>query len=403
MSGATAQCRIELRVCDATSALAGLASKWNELVDASVYPNVFLRWEWISTWWRWFGANRRLHIVTASDGDALVGVLPLYESAAGLPYVARTRKLSFIGAGGPTCPEYLGPIVHRDHLDAVTREFAEHLRSRRYRWDVIDFLDVPPDDPGTNALIRLLVETCATLSEPGQVCPYIELPRSYDALMGRLSGHTRRRRKWQVRRAARECAAEMSVLESAEAFAGAFAVMAALSASSRARLGQPSPFDGSDWAGFHREVIREFSRSGIVKVHFLSFHGRPVAFIYGFLYHGKFCSFQTGFDGSEGKFSPGDVLHQMSFDHLIAEGVSEFDFLRGAESYKTVFANGSRWTQSTWVYRQRGVHYFGRWLRLRVAKPLRRWAKQRMANVTAPRRPPQARHASQEDEKRETW
>ena len=76
---------------------------------------MFRRWEWLSVWWKWFGKNRELHLLSLTRGRELVGILPLY--------VSRTRfggrKLSWIGVGGPTCPEYLGPIIHRDYGEAA--------------------------------------------------------------------------------------------------------------------------------------------------------------------------------------------------------------------------------------------------------------------------------------------
>ena len=72
-------------------------------MDASTYPNVFRRWEWISTWWKWFGKGRELYVLTLTRGSGLVGVAPLC--------LARTRlggrKLAWIGAGGPTYPNTL--------------------------------------------------------------------------------------------------------------------------------------------------------------------------------------------------------------------------------------------------------------------------------------------------------
>lgn len=116
---------------------------------------------------------------------------------------------------------------------------------------------------------------------------------------------------------------------------------------------------------------------GIAKIYILSFHGSPVGFLYGFLCHDKYYAFQTGFDSAFQRYSPGDVLYQMVFQHLISQGAIEFDYLRGEESYKKFFANAERRTETTFVYRRRGILYLNGWLQSRVMRRLRHWVKRK--------------------------
>ncbi len=55
--------RIHVEVFSDMSRLAERADDWNELVASSVHPNVFLTWEWVSQWWRSFGADKQAHII----------------------------------------------------------------------------------------------------------------------------------------------------------------------------------------------------------------------------------------------------------------------------------------------------------------------------------------------------
>jgi CelD/BcsL family acetyltransferase involved in cellulose biosynthesis len=363
---------LDITVCDDLSAVPP-PDAWNGLVDNSTYPNVFRRWEWISTWWKWFGEGRELSVAVIRDGEDLVGIAPWYLTRKSNPLSG--RELRFIGSGGPTYPEYLGPIIHRDYSKPAIAQLSRYLRSFSRSWDAIEFPDIPPDDFGTNELIGALREAYPALHRPGDVCLYVELPETYEMLLGRLSSHSRQRKKRQLRRAREECKLEMDVLDDIEPIDEYFSTLIDLSTSSRARMDQPSPFSNDRYYGFHREVIDKLCRDSITRVYSIKFHGHPVAFLYGYLFKGKFYAFQTGFNNSEARFSPGDVLYQMIFIDLIERKALEFDFLRGDEGYKCWFGNKCRATKTVWVYRRCGSLYLNRWLWLNVIKPFRSRAK----------------------------
>ena len=142
---------VTLRVCSSLRSIPNLQSAWNDLLAASVYPSVFRRWEWLDAWWKWFGGGRKLHIMLVYAGPTLVGALPCYQATRPRFRPLRAPVLKLLGAGGPTCPEYLGPIIHRDYFDPVLQQILAQLRSTTSDWQSIEFADVPPDDTATCA------------------------------------------------------------------------------------------------------------------------------------------------------------------------------------------------------------------------------------------------------------
>jgi CelD/BcsL family acetyltransferase involved in cellulose biosynthesis len=365
-------------VYDALTAVPGQQEAWNSLVDVSAYPNVFLRWEWITSWWKWFGEGRQLYLIVVLDASEIVGIVPLYLATASCGYAFRGRKLAFIGAGGPTCPEYLGPISHRDYVDAVILKVAHYLRSSESKWDVIEFLDVAPDDVGTNALILALGKHNPTVCNAGEVCRYFLLPDDYESLLKRLSHHGREKVGRPVRKAMRMFDVELKTIDGVDALSDVIPTLTRLSCSSRARWGETSPFASKKYAGFHQEVIGKLLPSGIARVYLLTFDGVTVAFRYAFVYHRKYYSFQTGFDSQMEKYRPGSVSLQLVLKQLIEQGVIEFDHLRGEHSYKKRFADKQRRTKTTFVYRRPGILYLNGWLQSRVVRRLRHWVKRRL-------------------------
>lgn len=362
---------LTVQICDDLSQLPFARSAWNKLLDASAYPCVFRRHEWLSIWWKWFGAGRKLHVIQVFSGPNLVGVLPLYQASGGGQFSLRPRKLTLIGAGGPTCPEYLGPIVHRDHTEAIVRELSASLISSP-AWDGIEFPDIPPDDAATLALAEALAKERPMLRLPGMACPYLDLPDSYESFLERLGRHGHKRECQRVRKAVKTFRVELELIDNVNRFHDVFPQIVELNRSSRALHGDLGPFDNTRYAGFHREVIESLLPCGVSQIYLLRFDGKPVAFQYGYLDREKYYDFQNGFDSRLKTYSPGAVLLQLIIQHLIAGGVKEFDFLRGDESYKDLYATCRRCTVNFHVFRRKSAMLASRLLRHGLVPRLRR-------------------------------
>ena len=63
----------------------------------------------------------------------------------------------------------------------------------------------------------------------------------------------------------------------------------------------------------------------------------PIGVIYGFTYADRFYFYQSGISMNIGNDlrSPGIALNLLLMKQLAAEGVSEYDFMRGSSAYKT--------------------------------------------------------------------
>ena len=69
---------------------------------------------------------------------------------------------------------------------------------------------------------------------------------------------------------------------------------------------------------------------------FLKLNGRRVAVNYGFRFRETLSTYLNGMIelGDMAKFSPGKVLHELTMQEGIKEGMQVYDFMRGRERYK---------------------------------------------------------------------
>ena len=98
-----------------------LENEWKALSQNSNSGNVFLTWEWISTWWECFSTGRQLFILTArriNDGK-LLGLAPLNVQRLIYKNIIHYRELSFME----------NQLAAPDHLDIISGAGSEEEKS----------------------------------------------------------------------------------------------------------------------------------------------------------------------------------------------------------------------------------------------------------------------------------
>jgi len=104
--------------------------------------------------------------------------------------------------------------------------------------------------------------------------------------------------------------------------------------------GVRSNFRGEHLARFHADVASLADAEGRLRIRFLRYGGRPIAFWYCFAVHGRVYAYQQGFDPEWGDHKVATVLLYDVIEEACREGMLELDLLRGSSQFK------SRWTDT---------------------------------------------------------
>jgi hypothetical protein len=87
-----------------------IATEWNALLAESITNAPFLRYEYMQQWWKTRGGGEWQHaslaLMTAREGDRLVGIAPLFHA---------------VNRAGETALLLLGSIEISDQLDLIVR------------------------------------------------------------------------------------------------------------------------------------------------------------------------------------------------------------------------------------------------------------------------------------------
>ena len=318
-------------------------AEWRDLNQRARAGTMFLGPEWLLPWWKHFGGGRELASICVREGGRLVGLMPLFMESARLGGV-RVRRIAFLGDGETGC-DYLDVLAEPGREREVLRHCVAKLME--LPWDVCDLDGLARESPTALQLAEHFPAGRATGSvvRDGRVrfvCPYIPLGGTYEQYLEGLGrrDNLRRREKWIERQPGVAVTCARAPHEAAAATERFFELH-------RARWSAEGGSDGLGDArneAFHREAARLLAEAGSLRMYTLFAARRPVASVYGVVHARKFNYYQSGYDPNWSSRSVGLVLLARTVQDAFAEGLQEFDFLHGNESYKRDWARGERWT-----------------------------------------------------------
>lgn len=325
--------RFMTRVIDDEDGWDAIRADWDDLHASVPDASVFLHFVWLRSWWHDYGAEYGpggLRILTIWRDGILTGALPLYVN--GRSGRLHARWLRFISTGEAeaeeTCPDYLG-LLCRPGAEVECAALAWR-DIERLEWDRLELLDVP----ATAAFLHSeSVPRRARRVDRG-ACPIADLMGGFDAYLARLSANSRQ----QARRLLREANLAGARFELATVDNGpaAFDDLIRLHQERWTADQKPGAFASRRFTCFHRRLVREWMPGGHVVLARLLLDAAPIAVLYGFVTGSSFAFYQSGvkLDADGPLRSPGNLAHLLLMKALADRGVTAYDFLRGAASYK---------------------------------------------------------------------
>ena len=281
-------------------------------------------------------------VVRVEDGTSgLVGVLPVSISRRA------SGPLSVHQLEWPledlACPDHLDvPILSAAAAKAVVRALLG------LRWDALRLESLAQDLPGARHLASALAEAeCRVEWQEGEVCPYIDLPKTWELYLASLSP-TRRQTIRRKERALFRDHAVTVVDYAADRLEDGWSHLLRLH-----QLYRPhdSAF-GPNEAKLQKVFAAALASQGRVWLTTLNVDGAPVAAWYGFAAGKTMCFYQSGRDPDWEHASVGQVLMGIMIRRAIEQGYHAFDFLRGDEPYKTTWTTTKRHDQVLVAYRR---------------------------------------------------
>jgi hypothetical protein len=280
---------------------------WTALAERS--RNVFSTWEFADVWWRHFGGSRTPHVV---EGDGFL--LPLYL------WRARPRVLRLIGHGPA---DELGPVCAPDDRGRAAAELRRVLGAA----GGVLLAERFAGDADWSVLGGRLVSR-----ESSRVLRFET--RDWDAYLATRSGSFRS----GLRRSERSLHRDHDVVvRETDAAQLEDDLRTLLRLHAERWGGGTTSFDEHE--AFHLDFSRVAFERGWLRLWILEVDGEPAAAWHGYRYANVESYYQAGRARKFDELRVGAVLLAHTIRAAQADGIDEYRFLRGDESFKARFTD----------------------------------------------------------------
>jgi hypothetical protein len=322
-----------------------LRREWNKVLAKSKDNNIFLTWEYLSTFWKHFGKNAKLRILCIKDRDEIIAFAPLRQSRYGFAkLLLGYNVIEPLGYRGlmPEGGDYTGLLLGEEEAECF-KLFLNYLREQN-DWDFIYMYDVLGTSAIPNMLEKMSKSTLKFEIKKGVMCPYITLPTTLDAFLEELDSKLRKNLRRCAKNLEKDCGKiELKRYDDFGSVREAMEIFFKLHQKRWKSKNKPGVFSEQIIRDFYINIAKGFDSNGWLALYFLTIKGEPIAAHYCFEYAEKLYFALSGFDLNYYRYSIGNLLTLKVIEKCIMKKLKEFDFMKGDEPYK------SKWTKE---YRQ---------------------------------------------------
>lgn len=316
---------------------------WDPLVEQMATRSPFVRWDWMSLWWEECRQEARLVIGVLRDAEGIPqAIAPLMLASEPDAMRKHLVTLTFLAGFGDAHGERLDLIVPAGREDELTPQLCRVFKMLQPECDNVrlnHLLEESPNRPHLLAALKDSFSAAGVLNR--QITRYINLPASWEDY------EVRHGPKWRnaMRRHRRAFTAEhagiatqegerMTIDEKMKEFRALHAMQWA--------EGISSFITDASWR-FHQRLAARWLPQQRAWMPLLEADGKVVAALYGFVEREQFFQYQSGWERSLAKLSPGKMVIRLAVDCCIQRGLKVYDMLPGDYEYKRQWCDGSRW------------------------------------------------------------
>jgi len=309
-----------------------LETEWNDLLARSNVQNIFLTWEWISTWYQHLHNTQKLWLITVRnlDTNQLMAIAPLMIQQRKIASFISLSELCFLASNAGS--DHLDFIVDQQYIIDLSKELESFIHSQKKPWDLIH-LEGSRNNAIAHRVFNSIEKNGNTYSTP---CPYLNLPDSWTDYLKTLG----KKRRYKINSYRRKLEAnfpekvQYQQVNTAEELNSCITELFSLHQQAQQAQGRKGIFSDPMRQNFHRQLCHTFLNNNWLRLYFLRVDGQAIAMLYSFFYQNRVSFYTTGFDLKWSAYSPGQQIIYYVLEQSINEKACVFDFLRGAEPYK---------------------------------------------------------------------
>jgi len=331
-----------------------LAESWNELLANSITNVPFLRHEFLFSWWQHRGGGEwqsdeqtaeELYLLVGRDpAGEMIGALPLFLSKN------HAENTALVLMGSIEIADFLDVVVLPEFAEAFWQAALDHLSGPDApHWDSLELYNLLEESPTLENISAASRERGLKYSQTRlQPAPYIPLPDDFEIYLDDLDGRYRRELLRKMRNAQR-----FFLPVEVERVTGQDQIDAAMDDFFAMMREEPDKgrFLTEPMVEQIQAIVRAAANHDWLDLRFMLVGRDRAAGYLNFHYGNRVWVYNSARAEKFSSISPGIALIGELIREAIADGMTEFDFMRGDEDYKYHLGGQDRWVVKVVVSR----------------------------------------------------
>ncbi len=335
---------MKIKLLQTYNKLEEIREEWNLLASSDSRDGFFRTAECVIAWFKHIATTAEPYVITVRDSDnKLLGIAPLCKidfRDAGF----KIKTVTFAGRE-IVSGDFLDFIALPQHRPIVIDSVLKFIWAQKDSWSMLQLGELITDGDLHMAAKAWGKENKLPIrSQEWRICPFIDLPQSFDDFLDSLNKSMR----YQIRRRERDILikSQCTITECHDfnEIAQGLDILTELHAARWQSVNQPGNLDKLEFQQFLHEICTTPPGNGKCRLYILKHGEKAVAALLAFHYGDSALYYQAGWDPESpvSRFSPGVVLMARAIKEAISSKLRYFEFLRGDEAYKLKWTGTSR-------------------------------------------------------------
>jgi CelD/BcsL family acetyltransferase involved in cellulose biosynthesis len=330
-----ASATLSVRVCRTWDELEQFRERWNSLLRANPASSIFQTPEWLASWWQAYGRNRDLFgLVFADSTGAIVGIVPLYADKTHFLGMSLTT-LRMVGAGSGDS-DGLDFIAAPGYARDCSKAFIAWLAVQK-GWRVCALETFPQHSQAAERLLQETQESGMSLDSTLTPNFIVDLPPTWQEYVSSLESSFRPLLTRYPRRLQSRFTVKFSRCEKTDDLKAQLQMLFDLHQMRWTGRGETGAFAGNERRDFYYRMATAFLQRGWLEFWCLELNGETVGAQFCFRYNDAVSLLQEGFHPRYAAEKIGYALKAHLLEEMIRTGARRYDFLGGADLYKSKF------------------------------------------------------------------
>lgn len=314
---------------------------WNSLIDHSVNSVVYLTFEWLSTWWEFFGCDHLLLVLLVRHENRIIAAAPLMIKHMRIGPFTVGKRLQFIAHDISDYMDF--PVAEQP--EACYALIFRRLQELQPLWDYAEFIFIPENSPYADIWKKHIADWVGFRTIMNQDShAYALCMDRHAAGWADMEKQLTAKRRNDLKRCAKLLEQRAPIVFTATVQPAGIAeeleYLFVLHKDRWEAKGLKSQCHDKRMIAYYRALVLALASRGWAHAATLTHNGHRFAVALGFLFKGRYYYYMPSFMPAYRKFSPGNMLIKYLLVTFYAgSAIKIFDLLRGDEAYKMMWSN----------------------------------------------------------------